>query len=239
MKKKFVWIVLAALLVGCGNTKEVSIDVQLTSIANSKAKWELQDGQYKLKNGETAHLKNVFYAISDLDSDGNLEVIVSGYNSDMHSASVTEIYEYVGKNRMKKWNTSNFAVYSVSPNLLLQGEIQGIEDSENVTIPVYDGTNGERKLFVTSYNAGNTLFYFDVDVANNSLVTKCIATRWIDNDGNYEYYDDNDEKISEEELNALITKEYDGFTGRKLKFSWFQEVTLDNIQKSYSEFSIN
>ena len=138
-----------------------SILEQLQTFYNTKSQWEIVDGHYD--NGdEGIDFDNGYaYAITDID-DGNLEILMSGMaGRGLYSTNI--FYEYSGKDKIVKMDTSNFGVDGSEPDLINFDYFAGREMSYN------DGAFHYCFEDYQGYGiSGGKTIYYDVSIENNT-----------------------------------------------------------------------
>ena len=219
-------ITLCSLLLsyGCGKSnddaaakeeakKEITIDDQIDTFLATEDQWKVKNDDFKGKYG---------YAITDVDQDGNLEIIVS--NMKVKSlVSTSSIYEFAGIEKLEKLDTSNFGGDDSEPDLLKDDFLAGCTTSdEKIHYLCRDYQNYQK--------SGEKTIYYDVTIENNTFSSTLIGY-YIYNNDKQEFYDSNGDRISLNDFNLNLNQFLDD-EGIK-EVSWFYEINFKNLKWSY------
>ena len=173
------------------------------------------------------------YAITDLDEDGFLEVIKSGYTEDNHAYSV--IYEVQMYDSVAELNS----------NL--------IKDRSFTQLPpnLYDFEKGVRYNFQDSYGyrylvegneqlGDNGYFkqYYLMCLVNNSVILEKLCAMEDDGAGELSYYNANGDKIKYSDYSSIFSN-IDGKKKHYVSFGWFEEINEENLETSIRTFLIS
>lgn len=258
MKRRLIAISLcSALLVGCGNKdaakedvaqaekpeenveSDSTVDSQIQTLYDTRDQWEIVDWSMTLDNGETVEFNDYGYAVTDLDWDGNYEIVMSGFaGSGMFTTN--RIYEYEDEGKIVEWDTSGLAYDDSEPDLMKQNNLWNIE-KQNVgnVLPGYiseDGNDIEYCLVdYEPYGAsGGKKNYLRVSVGDNSLSSTLCAQHEI-YEGKCKCFDGEGNRICFDELHWNVFGGLYSYEEQYLNVDWFYEVTYDNIRLSAEE----
>ncbi len=99
---------------------------QLQTFYNTKSQWELIDGVYD-NGGELVKFDDGYgYAITDIDKDDKLEILVSGM-AGSGQYSINNFYEYNGKDKIQKLRTAKLSINNSEPDLINHNYFSGCE----------------------------------------------------------------------------------------------------------------
>ena len=193
---------------------------QLQTFYNTREQWEVVDGIYKNGGEEIYFDRGYSYAITDIDADGKLEILMSGMSGSKRS-SINVFYEFKNIDEIEKMDTSN---------LNFEGSEPDIKKSDYLCASIY------RKPYIywfsdyIYYGAGKSRTnYYSVTVKNNTFSIKLL--HYMERNGNDVYfYDEEGNRISLNDFNMYNSWScYDIYK----TIGWFQDVTLDNLKASY------
>lgn len=214
------------------------IEMQLQIIYDNYDTWKLQtvDDSYFSEENE---LNGASFAVTDLDNDGMLEIIKSGWAGTSH-------------------NTFN-AIYEVSEEggLVLITEEWESPDLWNMdTVRYYTDDAGCRWNLVTNMTTENSVgipryvAYLRLSIDNGFVTEPCCAEYYDlelnEETGEYgsvcRYYDADDNEITEEEFEQL-TSEYDALVEGESEFDWIPAIdgqpSLEQLEASYQTFIVS
>lgn len=211
---------------------------QVQVLYDNRQTWEFTDGKYKTSYGETIDFDDYGYAVTDLDNDGNIEILASGF-AGSGRLSTNLVYEYDDEKGVIQWDTSNlvYDAYSDSePDFLTHiltsnSDLEGKLFLAGFVSKDYDG------LYLASdyesYGAtGGKTTYLKVTVNDNAISSELISSEEIE-EKTVKYADEDGNDISFDSFTGLIRMAFYN-CDESFKFSnVFKEVTLDNIQDSY------
>lgn len=198
----------------------ITKDDQLETLYNNREQWEVVDGIYKSGGEEIYFDRGYSYAITDMDDDGKLEILMSGMSGSKRS-SINVFYEFKNIDEIEKMDTSN---------LNFEGSEPDIKKSNYLCASIY------RKPYIywfsdyIYYGAGKSRTnYYTVTVKNNIFSTR--LSRYMERNGNEVYcYDGEGTRISLNDFNMYnLWDYYDVYK----TIGWFQDVTMDNLKASY------
>ena len=136
-------LVLLLFLTGCGKQQKIensnkdggkvddSVEnMQVQTLYNTRAQWEILDGCLKTESEENIKFSGDYsYAVSDLDNDGNIEIILSGtIENGLDSRNL--IFEYCAKDKIVQWDTTHLACKDSEPDFRNQNELWTLKDYE-------------------------------------------------------------------------------------------------------------
>ncbi|SDB20621.1 hypothetical protein SAMN02910298_00972 [Pseudobutyrivibrio sp. YE44] len=212
---------------------------QYDIIYNQRSVWEIKDSTIKSSYGELIEYEDYGNAITDLDGDGYLEIIVSGWAGTGHF-STNKIFECTEDNRLQEWNLDNFAYDYSEPDLLLQNEIDGLHSDSSIENIVIFRDKDEMSFLILKDKEfwgaeGGETCYFKVTINDNALSSQLLGYKQENvNDGLY-FYDSSENLISKEEFDSLLKESYVGAKKSNLSLKWFYDVTAENIEDSYNQ----
>ena len=239
MRKKLLLLITMCFLLstfGCGKSNsdepakeetndetndEITIDDQFETFLDMDYLWKISDDEFEGKYA---------YAITDIDNDGNLEILVS--NRTENSLDTTNIfYEFAGIGKIEKLDTSNFGGNDSEPDLLEDYFWAGCDDSSDERIHYLC------RDFQNYQITGEKTIYYDVAIDNNNTFSSNMIGYYIYNDDKQEFYDSNGDRISLNDFNfnLRLPLNYKHFRN----ISWFYEINLENMINSYQEMGDN
>ena len=235
---------IAAILCGCsGNSEsvseksdvqassvassdhEITVDDQLMTFYNTREQWEIVDGQYDNGAEGIEFTGGYSYAVTDIDEDGNLEILMSGVAGTGHY-STNVFYEFSGIDKIEKMDTSGFGIDESEPDIS-EDYLAGFVDYQGETSYLFKDYQG--------YGAGcGRINYYSVSVKENSFSTNLIGFV-VYYDDSTSYYDKEGKLIS---LNSFNIKLNGAFREEKFKSIFrFSNITPDNLRASYDGIS--
>lgn len=223
------------------STTKVSIDnspeAQLQTLYDLKEAWELKDGNYTLDNAEVITFDDYGYAITDLDRDDNLEIIVSGI-AGTGRFSTSHIYEYSSTDNIVEWDTSKLACNDSEPDFLTQNDLWDLDDpSEDLLPGCYSSTDDSYVVYMLAdyqnYGAsGGKTDYLKVIVSDNSIESSVTASQEIV-EGTSRCTDSEENPLSFWDLSIELMSIYGQKEDYITTIKWFTEATLENLTESY------
>lgn len=229
MRKKILCflgiICVLSFITGCKKNNKsdmiIDADVQLSVIENNKDLWTFSDSSVKDCNGYG-------YAVSDLDMDGYLEIIKSSYGGNGHF-SQNSFYEVTENKELKELDSSDLLSSYSQPDLLAMNSLKKIQDSEGWVYFTED--------FESWGVYGYANRYGNLSIKNDSIFFEEIAREenTASVDGMEATYYIRENEIAENEYIEWMKQCND--TICFVKLIWFQEISSENLKKSYEEFS--
>jgi len=200
---------------------EITASDMLQTFYNTRDQWELVDGTYDDGNEGITFNDGYSYAVTDIDDDGNLEILMSGMAGSGHY-SINVFYEFSDIDTIEKMDTKGLEFNGSEPDISGDYLARFVDDQGNINYLFTDYEN---------YGAsGGKTNYYSVTVEDNSFLTSLVGYAESDQ-GTTSYYDDEENRISLNGLNWQIERTFKEENFKSI--SWFYDVTLDNIKASY------
>ncbi|MCI5730622.1 MAG: YdcF family protein [Eubacterium sp.] len=209
---------------------EISVEKQLQQIVQSEKLWRLE---YREKEDPNFYqgASCYWYAVTDLDQNGRLEIISAVTNGNGHHFT-NECYE------ISQSGTSLEKIPGLS-------ELAPIEETQ----AFFDKTKNCYHYAIADMDRGGAAYhelrYEDVVKEKEKIHCDVYASVSDENEKKTCYYKgDFEKKISNEECGKILEQYYDGMEEKKVKFAWFQcndrkkDTTLSKLKKSYDEWSV-
>lgn len=201
---------------------------QLDIILEKKDVWKLNES-YSGDFCEAVDLANSSgFAVTDLDEDGYLEIIKSGYLGSGHY-SVNFIYELTDDGNMIEWNISEFEKYDSQPDLYFLDNVSKHEDDSGKTYYIVEDLIKDGTAFTENR-------YFSMKIENNKVELDMLG--YTENkEGTVAYYIDNVAVTDQAwtEWKDTIMTDCDVL----FDLVWFSEISKDNLQKSCNSILAN
>lgn len=200
---------------------EITPSDQLQTFYNTRDQWELVDGTYDDGNQGITFNDGYSYAVTDIDDDGNLEILMSGMAGSGHY-SINVFYEFSDIDTIEKMDTKGLEFNESEPDISGDYLARFVDDQ------------GEINYLFTDYEnygaSGGKTNYYSVTVEDNSFLTSLVG--YVESyQGTTSYYDDEENRISLNGLNWRIERTFKEENFKSI--SKFYDVTLDNIKASY------
>lgn len=205
----------------------ITKDDQLETLYNNREQWEVVDGIYKRGGEEIYFDRGYSYAITDIDADGKLEILMSGMSGSKRS-SINVFYEFKAIDEIEKMDTSNMGIDGSEPDI--NNDYFIAYGYKNPSLYRYSDPYVYRFSDYIYYGAGKSRTnYYTVTVKNNIFSTR--LSRYMERNGNEVYcYDGEGTRISLNDFNMYnLWDYYDVYK----TIGWFQDVTMDNLKASY------
>lgn len=175
------------------------------------------------------------YAITDLDGNGNPELIKSGYTGD-EEYGYSVIYEVSEDNTIKEINSNvlkNREFTELPPNLY------NIESclyfNGNYSYENFDGykyvVEGSRKIGEDGYYKT----FYKMSIQYDSIVLEKICSM-EDNETDIKYYDENGNEITTNDYRSIWDLVRKNAMEEEASFGWFEETTEENMANSLKVF---
>lgn len=195
---------------------------QLDILLEKKDVWKLKES-YSGDFCEAVDLVNSSgFVVTDLDEDGYLEIIKSGYLGSGHY-SVNFIYELTDDGNLIEWDISELEKYDSQPDLYFLDNISKIvDDMGNNYYIVEDLIKDGASLSINRY--------FSMNIESNRIKLEMLG--YIENkEGNVRYY------LKKNEVSEQTWMEWKNsiMRSRDISFEllWFNEISKENLQKSF------
>ena len=209
------------------------IDLQLNVIYENADIWQVSDEQVG-DFCESRDFKNYGYAIADLDDDGYLEVIKSGWAGSGHYYT-NSIYEVTENGELVAFDMDAFRQLDSEPSMLAYDGLLGYRNKDGELCFVMEDnlTDGVKPADKHVYQ---------VEFKDNKASVKRICyykVNYYDKDGtiykNQNYYDADDNEIYMYEFYQCVREYYEGMTRERGQLSWFRTISFENIKASYDD----
>ena len=209
------------------------IDLQLNVIYENADIWQVSDEQVG-DFCESRDFKNYGYAIADLDEDGYLEVIKSGWAGSGHFYT-NSIYEVTETGELVAFDMDAFRQLDSEPSMLAYDGLLGYRNKDGELCFVMEDnlTDGVKPADKHVYQ---------VVFKDNKASVKRICyykVNYYDKDGttykNQNYYDADDNEIYMYEFYQCVREYYEGMTRERGQLSWFRTISFEDIKASYDD----
>lgn len=200
------------------------IDLQLNVIYENADIWQVSDEQVG-DFCESRDFKNYGYAIADLDEDGYLEVIKSGWAGSGHYYT-NSIYEVTESGNLEAFNLDAFRQLDSEPAMLaFDGFLKYRDDSGKLYYVMQD------KL--TDKGGPGDLSKCQVNFENNAAYVSRISHLKVDISGEVTYYDCDNNEIYMYEFYSYISEYYKDYNRERGQIEWFHKISMDALSSSY------
>lgn len=207
------------------------IDLQLNVIYENADIWQVSDEQVG-DFCESRDFKNYGYAIADLDEDGYLEVIKSGWAGSGHFYT-NSIYEVTENGELVAFDMDAFRQLDSEPSMLAYDGLLGYRNKDGELCFVMEDnlTDGVKPADKHVYQ---------VEFKDNKASVKRICyykVNYYDKDGkSYErktYYDTDDDEIYMYEFYSYVSEYYEEYNRERGQIGWFHDINMDALLASY------
>ena len=212
---------------------------QLIVISENEDVWKISDTPLA-EGTEESMLQICRYAITDLDFDGWLEVIKTGYVGNGHN-SYSVIYEVQEDMTIKEIDSSILSHFTdkkpFSPDLYQYDSLKAYYDHEGARAVWHYLVDGSMiyDFYGGSYDYSILTFNHDEISLDDYYSYECFEDE--NGKSKFVYYDENQKEIDKDKYDELKS-EYEGFAQKEVGIGWVSETSLNDLYDSYQKWGV-